>query len=91
MKNWFKKVEIPSGETKEVVAYKSWIVRWYSIHGNDTEYPVKRQQSEIFPSEEDANRFAEALRGAYILTKCSGNCVAVWVEENQNKLASLAK
>lgn len=91
MKNWFKKLKIPSGEKTEVVAYKSWTVRWYSWHGSNTNYPHQYTQCEIFPSEIDANNFAAALKEAYKLVRCSGDCFDVWVQENQNKLANLTQ
>lgn len=93
MRNWFKKLRIPSGEKTEVVAYMSWMVRWYSWNLHRVSYSGDAYCSpmaEIFPSEEDANKFAEQLREAFKLLKQSGEGCRVVVEENQGKLASMS-
>ena len=73
--NFFKKLLIPSGET-EVTALETWTVRWHSRHGSygsDT-----RPECEVFLNEEDAKKFADALKAAYKLIKhTSGTSVTV--------------
>lgn len=89
MKSWFKKISIPSGDKTEVVAYNSWIVRWLSVKFDDSTLLYTKQQSEIFPSEIDANKFADQLVEAMKLLRCTGK-LDVKIECNQNKLATLA-
>jgi hypothetical protein len=92
MKNWFKNILIPSGEKTEVVAYNSWIVRWYSGNGGyNSALTYKQPEAEIFPSEEDAQKFAEQLREAFKLVRYTGSATKVTVESQQTKLASLPK
>lgn len=89
MKNWFKKLGIPTGEQKELVAYNSWVVRWTSRYG---EYRSdENQEAEIFPSEDDANEFANQLKEAFKLLRYKNEVTYVSVKANQNKMASLAK
>lgn len=87
MKNWFKKILIPSGEKTTVTAYNSWLVRWYgwdlcriSYGGNAYCSPM----AEIFPSEEEANKFAQQLRESFRLLKQTGEGCKVTVEANQS-------
>jgi hypothetical protein len=87
MKNWFKKLIIPSGEKTEMVAYKSWVVRWKSARHDSSMFWYSKEESEIFPSEQDAKRFKEALIDARLLLKDKN--FDIKVEENQNRLASL--
>lgn len=87
MKNIFKRLFIPSGQKTEVVAYNSWIVRWHSRSGNYS--ADKKQEAEIFPSEEDAHKFASQLKESFKLLKYSGEPTEIKVEANQNKLATL--
>lgn len=94
MKNWFKKLFIPTGEKTVVVAYKSWVVRWRKVHVHHYEYVGSfyysdKPEMEIFPSEEDAHLFAEQIREAYRLLRYSGNGLKVTVTANQSRLASL--
>ena len=87
MKNWFKNLLIPSGEKTTVVAYNSWIVRWRSRCG---EYSGDTKlEAEIFPSEQDAYKFAEQLKESFKLLRYSGNPTEVKVEANQSKLAAM--
>ena len=90
MKNWFKKLTIPNGEKTTVVAYNSWVVRWYSVDGS-IDYFAKRciEHVEIFPSEEDAYKFAEQMKAAWKLLKCEGQITNVKVEANQSKMATM--
>ena len=91
MINWFKKLSIPSGDKTEVVAYKSWVVRWRSLQ-NRIEFATEgKQEAEIFPSKEDAYKFAEALKESYRTLRYNTYLFNVTVEENQNKLASLSQ
>lgn len=92
--NIFKKLFIPSGAKTTVVAYNSWVVRWNSKNRNGYEY-VK--QAEIFPSEVDANKFAEQLREAFKMVRYSDKftfshedkLTEVVVEANQSKMATM--
>ena len=88
MRNIFKKLFVPSGEKAELTAYKSWIVRWRSYHESYSLANL-RDEAEIFPSQQDAEMFAQSLRDAFELAKCSHYTVRV--EENQSKLATLPK
>jgi len=65
--NFFKKIAVPTGSTKELVAYESWTVRWKSRYDNYS-YST-RTECEVFTSEEDANTFANALRAAFTLLR----------------------
>ena len=89
MKNWFKNILIPSGEKTTVVAYKSWIVRWQSANFDGSSLIYTKYESEIFPSEEDANKFAESLRDARILLK--DKHFNVKIEANQSKFSTLTQ
>jgi len=87
MKNWFKKLLIPTGEKTTVVAYNSWIVRWRSRNG---EYSTDiKLEAEIFPSEQDAHKFAQQLKESFKLLRYSGYVTDVKVEANQSKMATL--
>ena len=90
MKNWFKKILIPSGAKSEVVAYNSWIVRWTSGNFDGSSLIYTKEQSEIFPSEIDAYKFAEQLKEARKLLKDTGS-YGIKIEANQSKLATLLK
>lgn len=74
---WPKKITVPiSNETKEVDAIQLWEVRWTSRHGqyNSDVSP----EMEAFPSKDEAEEFALALRNAFKLIKhTSGNQVIV--------------
>lgn len=77
MKFFKKNVEIPvSNDTQLIEAVQLWEVRWRSRHGqfnSDT-----RDEIEAFPSEVEAQRFAEALRNAFRLIRhSSGDSVKV--------------
>jgi hypothetical protein len=67
----FKKIEVPaSNETRTVEAIQLWEVRWTSRRGEfhaDTEPAM-----EAFPTEQEANEFAAALRNAFKLLKHTG-------------------
>jgi hypothetical protein len=95
MKNIFKALFIPSGEKTKVIAYNSWIVRWYAVRSTAFSFGGfsfnDKEMSEIFPSEEDANKFAEQLRQAFKLLKHDGDAAKVKVEANQSKLATIAE
>lgn len=93
MNNIFKRIFIPSGEETQLVAYKSWVVRWNSKRNNGFEYV---QEAEIFTSEEDAHKFAEQLRDAFKLLRyrsggwgdMDNRLTKVTTESNQNTLTS---
>lgn len=89
MNKWFKKMFIPSGEKTTVVAYKSWVVRWRSVNMLSDTWATPKEQSEIFPSKEDAEKFADALIDARKLLK--DKYFETRVEENQSKMASFAE
>jgi hypothetical protein len=92
MKNLFKKLFIPSGEKTTVIAYKSWTVRWLSLK-SDWEYARGggTPQVEIFPSKEDAHKFAAQLKEAFGILKYDGDrLMKITVEENDSKLASVS-
>lgn len=90
MKTWFKKLLIPSGDKTEVVAYTSWIVRWVSVIGNSNSTLLySRQESEIFPSEIDATKFADQLKEAHKLLK--DRDFIIKIESNQSKSATMIK
>jgi hypothetical protein len=74
---WTKKIPVPvSNEIKEIDAIQLWEVRWSSRHGSystDTKFEM-----EAFPSKNQAEEFAQALRNAFKLIKhTSGNDVTV--------------
>lgn len=94
MKSWFKELFIPSGEKTTVVAYNSWVVRWtkvrsVSYNSGDSFSFRETPEAEIFPSEIDANRFADQLREAFKLLRQTGDATRVKVESNQSTLAML--
>ncbi len=95
MRNIFKKIFIPSGEKAGVVAYNSWVVRWRAIYIDEytkNQYSHRSHpEMEIFPSEQDAHKFAEQLRESQKLLRYTGSGLKVTVEANQNKLATLLK
>lgn len=94
MGNWFKKLFIPSGEKTTVVAYNSQIVRWKSFNPDyyDSTYAYQKEEAEIFPSEIDANKFADQLKQAMELLKCNKAATSkVRVEPNQSKMATMAQ
>lgn len=65
----FKKVTVPSGETKDLTAYESWTVRWDSVkHFYDRSYH-STQQAEVFTNEDDAKKFRDSLKAALVLLK----------------------
>lgn len=65
---WTKKITVPtSNETKEVDAIQLWEVRWTSRYGS---YSRDTQaEMEAFPSQNQAEEFAQALRNAFKLIK----------------------
>jgi hypothetical protein len=67
--NIFKKINIPTGDTKELVALENWTVKWRSRYGDFSHETT--EECEVFTSREDANQFAEALRDAFKLLKYS--------------------
>jgi len=89
MNNWFKKLLVPSGEKTEVIAYKSWVVRWKSLQNSLQFANDGKEEAEIFPSKEDAYKFADALRESYKTLRYNKGLFSVTVEENQSKLTSL--
>jgi hypothetical protein len=97
MKNIFKELFIPSGEKTTVIAYNSWVVRWYKL--STYEYSTIKGQfgftsapeCEIFPSEIDAEKFAEQLREAFKFLRITGDFSKVKVEANQSKLATITE
>jgi hypothetical protein len=79
--NIFKWLSIPNGEKEDVKAYKTWVVRWDSRHGQYS--GNTRPEVEVFTTKEDAEKFARELREAYKLVRhTSGITVSV---ENNNK------
>jgi hypothetical protein len=77
--NIFKWLSIPSGEKVDVRAYKTWVVRWYSRHGQfagDTQ-----PEAEIFTTKEDAEKYAQELREAFKLVRHTSG-ILVKVEDN---------
>ena len=56
------------------------------------EYFAKRvtEEVEIFPSEEDAHKFAVQLKEAFKFLKYKGGITNITVSANQSKLATLA-
>ena len=93
MKNWFKKIFIQPGEKTTVVAYNSWVVRWVALK-SDWEYGQSggKPQAEIFPSEEDAYKFAEQLKEAHKLLRYEGHKLTkVEVEANQSKMSTMVQ
>lgn len=85
MKNIFKKLFIPSG-TKEVMAYESWIVRWDAARFDGSSLIRTKEECEIFPSKDDADAFADALKNAFQLTKCRNPYISV--DKNKNVLTT---
>ena len=81
IKQWaLKRLTVPERiSTKEVDAVQLWEVRWISRHGefsSDT-----RPEVEAFPTEAEANAFAEALRSAFALIRHTGSRSYVRVEK----------
>ena len=72
----FKEILISCKEKEKVIAYESWIVRWTSRYGC---YSCEtKPECEIFPLEEDADRFANQLREAFKLIRHThGNDVII--------------
>jgi len=66
----FKKVEVPSGDKKEITAYEKWAVRWIGTTGYYS--GNAREECEFFTSQEDAEHFADQLREAFKLTRTCG-------------------
>lgn len=76
MRLFFKKVSFRDEQKISVDVVECWEVRWYSRHGGYS--GDVRQEVRVFPNEDDANTFAEALRDAYALLKhLHGNWVHV--------------
>jgi hypothetical protein len=50
--NIFKWLSIPNGEKEDVKAYKTWVVRWDSRHGQYS--GNTRPEVEVFTTKEDA-------------------------------------
>lgn len=90
MKNWFKNLLIPSGEKTTVIAYNSWVVRWRSANfeGGSSNLIHTTENCEIFPSEIDANKFAQSLEDARKLLK--DEKFKVKVQSNQSKMTEMA-
>lgn len=64
---WFKKITIPNGETKELIAYEKWSVRWEGAKGP---YSTEIQgECEFFTNEQDAKDFADELGKAFKLVR----------------------
>lgn len=76
-----KNLTVPTGETKTIVAIKSWSVRWISKQGT---YPFERktEETEVFVSEETANTFAQSLRNAFKLLRYSAD-TKISITENK--------
>lgn len=84
MKKLFKKLFVPSEQKTTIVAYKSWIVRWKSC--TSSEYNFRKYEAEIFPSAEDAYKFAKILKESALYLKSSG--FNIQVEANQSQLTT---
>lgn len=83
---FFKKIKIPSGEQMDILAYESWSVKWVALSG-EVRYPslsTKDFKAEVFTSKEDAEQFANSIRGAFQLIGMSGGVTDVKVEKNNN-------
>ena len=61
---------IPSGQKQVVQAVETWEVRWQSRYGTYS-YDTKNEVM-VFTSEEDAKKFADALKDAFKLTRNTG-------------------
>jgi len=81
MKFWKKKIIVPeSNEVEEMESVQLWEVRWFSQYGTLENYPKYREELETFYSEEDAQRFADALRNAFKLIRykhVTGNTLSI--------------
>lgn len=66
IKLWVKTHLIPAS-TRSVDAVQLWEVRWESRHGDFSS--DRRPELEAFPSPEEAEAFAQALRDAFMLIK----------------------
>lgn len=76
---FFKKIFIPNGQKTEITAIEQWSVRWYSRYG---EYSTDvRQECEFFISEDEAKLFAEQLKQAFKLVKCTSNNIVKIIKE----------
>jgi len=78
--SWFKtkRVEKPEDNTThEVEAVQLTYVRWTSRHGSYSHHT--RSEMEAFPSEKDANDFAESLRQAHRLLRNTSSEIRVEV------------
>lgn len=83
MKKLLRKIlKVPqSNNVLEVEGIRLWYVSWYSRQGCCS-YDVTKE-TEAFPSEEEAELFAQSLRNAFeLLRHTNGNEVAVKRREN---------
>ncbi len=62
---------------------EAWEVRWESVFSFSSISVFKTDQIRVFVSEEDANRFADALRDAHKLLRNTGK--ATWVRVNKQE------
>lgn len=69
MRTWFtKQITVPeNNRTKVVDAIQLWEVRWTSRNGYY--HSDRRPEMEAFPTEEEANFFADALKKAFSLIR----------------------
>lgn len=75
-----KKITVPeSNATKEVDAIQLWEVRWQSNHSPFVFASEMHPEVEGFPTEQEANEFATALRNAFTLIRGT-HCTKVTVK-----------
>lgn len=82
MKWLTKTLTVPAtNETKEVEAIQLWKVRWQS---RDGEFHANTSpEVEAFPTREEADNFADALRNAFKLLRHTGRGTGVSVSKGR--------
>ena len=66
----FKFLKISNGQTEDIKAYETWVVRWRIRKGEHWYEP--KEQIEVFTLQEDAQKFCKQLSEAFKLLKQSG-------------------
>lgn len=77
----WKKIVVPkSNETREVNSVELWVVKWRSRQGE----LYTSFEFEAFPSEYEANQFAESLRKAFELLRHTwGTNITVYKQKDK--------
>lgn len=79
----FRKIQVPTGDTKEMTTIRSWTLSWDAISPRFTgmEYVDRDKKHIVFTSENDANSFKKKLIDA---SELCGNSFDLKIKIKEN-------